>query len=357
METTKFNGNPSKGNNPNSGMISGPQSSGSTARETKQAKENKSSIDWQRTAIGSGAGLLIGGIAAYASGLNASKEEPRVIVERSSRSGKEGETGWASQNASEHSQAPGDAASHDWTDGNISVASAVNDGMTFSKAFETARQEVGPGGCFEWRGQVYSTYTKDEWNKMSAEERSDYESHFSWNRLDTSGSDIASGSHHHSETHASAPSAQEHTASSAQEHTAHTAVQASDDDDDIEVVSVNHTGTQSEGYDVTAGVETAETYVPEVEVLGVAHDDETGANAAALLVDGHEAVVIDVDGDMVIDYFAVDLNDNGTVDEGELVDVHEAGQSMAELCGMPDPMNDTMASNDYSDDIDMVMEG
>lgn len=55
----------------------------------------------------------------------------------------------------------------------ISVATSVNDGMSFNEAFAAARSEVGPGGAFTWHGQVYSTYRADdpEWQNMTDEQR------------------------------------------------------------------------------------------------------------------------------------------------------------------------------------------
>lgn len=56
----------------------------------------------------------------------------------------------------------------------IKVAYGVNDDMTFSEAFATARQEVGPSGVFEWNGGTYGTYYADEWDAMSPESRSEW---------------------------------------------------------------------------------------------------------------------------------------------------------------------------------------
>lgn len=55
----------------------------------------------------------------------------------------------------------------------VRVATSVNDDMTFSEAFASARAEVGPGGAFVWHGNVYGTYRGDdvEWQEMSAEDR------------------------------------------------------------------------------------------------------------------------------------------------------------------------------------------
>lgn len=54
------------------------------------------------------------------------------------------------------------------------VATTVTDDMSFSDAFAIARSEVGPGGVFEWRGNLYGTYYKTEWDSMDAEERHQY---------------------------------------------------------------------------------------------------------------------------------------------------------------------------------------
>ena len=56
----------------------------------------------------------------------------------------------------------------------MSIATGVDDSMSFNKAFATARAEVGPGGIFEWHGQAYGTYYKNEWDAMSPEEHDQY---------------------------------------------------------------------------------------------------------------------------------------------------------------------------------------
>lgn len=38
----------------------------------------------------------------------------------------------------------------------------INDSMSYSEAFNSARREVGAGGSFKWKGEYYSTYTDDE---------------------------------------------------------------------------------------------------------------------------------------------------------------------------------------------------
>ncbi|MCZ2101579.1 MAG: hypothetical protein LC107_08595 [Chitinophagales bacterium] len=50
----------------------------------------------------------------------------------------------------------------------------VNDSMSFDEAFRTARVELGAGGIFEWRGNIYNTFIKEEWDEMSAQDKADF---------------------------------------------------------------------------------------------------------------------------------------------------------------------------------------
>ena len=59
-------------------------------------------------------------------------------------------------------------------EGEVKVAEGVDDSMSFSEAFGTARAEVGAGGAFTWHGNVYSTYYGTEWNALSPEQQDQY---------------------------------------------------------------------------------------------------------------------------------------------------------------------------------------
>ncbi|MFI3321761.1 MAG: hypothetical protein R3Y50_04485 [Rikenellaceae bacterium] len=50
----------------------------------------------------------------------------------------------------------------------------VDDSMSFSEAFSSARSEYGAGAIFEWRGKVYGTYYKEEWDEMSSQEQNEF---------------------------------------------------------------------------------------------------------------------------------------------------------------------------------------
>ena len=47
----------------------------------------------------------------------------------------------------------------------------VDDSMSFREAFESARAQVGAGGVFTWRGNIFNTYTADEWKAMSNDDK------------------------------------------------------------------------------------------------------------------------------------------------------------------------------------------
>lgn len=229
----------------------------------------------------------------------------------------------------------------EWVDDQVQVATTVNDDMSFGEAFAAARAEVGPSGCFEWHGNLYSTYTAEEWDGMTTEQRAEYSDHFSWNNIDHTSSNVAQHSTHSNVSHHS---------TTAQTQTAATT------DDDIEVVSVNHPENhndlahteshQEEGQTEVIGVSQPE---PEVEILGVVHDDETGTNIGGITVDGQEVALIDVDGNMVFDYMAADTNGNGKIDQDELFDIQDQGLSVNDLGGISNPTGESLASNDEPD--------
>lgn len=58
----------------------------------------------------------------------------------------------------------------------LPVAQMHND-LSFGEAFAAARAEVGPGGVFIWHGGIYNTYTADEWNSMTPQQKDDFAHH------------------------------------------------------------------------------------------------------------------------------------------------------------------------------------
>lgn len=56
----------------------------------------------------------------------------------------------------------------------VEFADNVTDEMSFGEAFKAARQELGQGGFFTWRGQHYNTYTQEEWDSFSEEDKIEF---------------------------------------------------------------------------------------------------------------------------------------------------------------------------------------
>ena len=50
----------------------------------------------------------------------------------------------------------------------------MDDGMSFSEAWALARQELGAGQAFVWRGGVYGTFNQAEWHSLSRSEQHEF---------------------------------------------------------------------------------------------------------------------------------------------------------------------------------------
>lgn len=54
------------------------------------------------------------------------------------------------------------------------VAEISEQNISFAEAFKVAREICGTGGWFLWRGNIYNTYYKEEWQSLSQDEKNDY---------------------------------------------------------------------------------------------------------------------------------------------------------------------------------------
>jgi hypothetical protein len=156
----------------------------------------------------------------------------------------------------------------------------VNDNMSFEDAFASAREDVGPGGVFYWHGGIYGTYYKEEWDAMSAEEKSEF-------------GDLASNMFPEADDPSDAimpkdvAQLQDEEPAPTHEHL----------DDEVAV------GPKDGGDDAGDSKEEHITEQPPVT------DEQTS----------HLTREIDTDGDGVADYLIVDADDNGTYSEGDYV--------------------------------------
>lgn len=277
-------------------QVENPQS-----EQTVPAVEETSHKDratWKKVAIGGTSGILLGAGALYA--VNAMAGESQAD---------------ADQPATASTQAAG------------SAVATVQDDMTFAEAFQSARAQVGPGGVFEWHGGVYGTYTADEWNAMSAEDKAAFTQ------------TAMSNAHPHS-----------------YQPTAHTAVHQTDVEVHREVVyeketvkepEEGHSGrTEESGSHVrpVTPVNNEEPFVQETADVHV---------VGQTTYEGHRAVVLDLDSDNQPDVAVIDVNDNNQLDDqdvlifrdGTVMTRGELAQSMAE-----DETGDVTPQTDHQPD-------
>ena len=249
------------------------------------APESKKS-SFRKAAAGMGMGILMGSAASFLTS--------GAIIEEATSGGNAGGNGGTTPQPNEE---------HPWVDDQIQVATSVNDEMSFSQAFAAARAEVGAGGAFEWRGNVYNTYTAEEWNSMTPAQQAEYGDHFNWSL---------------------------HANEAAQTNATAQATAAAETPADTPLVDPD----------------------PDVESLGVIHDEEVGTDIGTMTVGGQEVYLIDVDPDGVggeFDYAAADLNNNGQIDDNEIWNVSESNISVQEFGSMASTDDSLLAANDGID--------
>ena len=201
----------------------------------------------------------------------------------------------------------------------------VDDNASFSQAFADARAQVGPGGVFEWHGRVYSTYYKDEWDNMTAEQKHEYQASIDYKDVISDDSmaqhhnDMAqhNATHHESNVHHTSYHHQETTA---KPETVNDSQDVSSEDVDVQVLEVGQTDLNGDG-------------IPE--------------NAAVLEVNGHEVLIVDIDQDGIADAALCDVDNDGQVEIADLsgenmaMPEQSAGDAyMAQADNAPDYMND-----------------
>ncbi len=265
-------------------------------------KPENGSGDWKRDAAVAGAGILLGAAGTYAATSLTSKKTP-VTAET-------------------------DTPAEDQPAENITISTVNRDNLSFSDAFASAREEVGTAGAFEWHGRLYSTFTADEWNSMSGEERAAYHSRIDWKPSDNAEQYLARAASHD------------------------TASPQTDTSEHIYAASEEHTESGNDRQNITTeDAHAEEQHVPEVEVLGVVHDNDLDMNIGGVIIDGHEVVVVDVDTDNTFDYAMSDLNHDGKLQENEVVDISEQDITVDDVGGFIDPGEYTADDGTPADDM------
>lgn len=224
--------------------------------------------------------VTIGGVAGIAMGVAASQAIDAIAAE-STETAETAETSETSEaaNASDDSTATAATTATEVHQANVAQ------GISFGDAFAAARAEVGPGGVFLWHGQLYNTYTAEEWNAMSDAQKDEF----------------ATGVQ---------PLLGQQTATP-QHVTTHTPRDGGD----------------------TQQVTITEDETPEVHYLGVTSQNIHGqtVNIGVMTDNDVNVALIDVDDDHVFDIRWADPNHNHEMDEGEVTDISDQGRTVEDF--------------------------
>ncbi len=243
---------------------------------------------WKRVAIGGVSGIMIGAAGAY----GASKL----------------------QQQSEADQA--DANQHDPIHDHP-MAQNVTDDMTFAEAFAAARDEVGNGGVFTWHGNVYGTFTAEEWNALTPDEQMAYFQSINENMPQPEPQPEAVA-----QATAAPPQPQE-------VHVYHHVVN-------------DQPQHQSDEYIATSGqVDTSDDDVRVVgEMRTVGTDEQGEINALPIETQGHKGVIL---GHEDAEIAVIDVDDSNSFNEPDIIidlttgESMTAGEAIAQIEATPDP--------------------
>ncbi|MBR1400601.1 MAG: hypothetical protein IJ562_03305 [Prevotella sp.] len=187
--------------------------------------------------------------------------------------------------------------------GNELKIATPGDELSFESAFNAARSEIGSGGIFHWRGNLYNTYTEEEWNRMSHQDKNLFAERV---KPEINASDIDTSQQTDNDNDGKAIT---------DESKMHELTDNAADDDNITTANNNQTNSSVD----------EQTTNSDVRIVGFGHAQLANGNFATveeLDVNGQRVTVIDVDNDGVADYALSDLNNNHLVDDGEIIDLH-----------------------------------
>ena len=256
---------------------------------------------WKKVAIGSAAGILLGAGAIYAV-------------------------------SGEEKQDAASTASSPTADKQPAKVGEVSDDMSFTDAFNSARAQVGAGGVFHWHGGIYSTYTADEWDNMTADNREEY-------------------------AQAVKPEIRADELENSYVAEAHTTTHSQAADAKADVEPVSHASVQSAAYH-------QDDVEPAYVVASQSHQDTTTADddvhvVAQGTVQGHAAAAVDLNGDGDADVAVIDVNDNNVLDDPDVVVDHQGNMAtvgqLAEAAGQQ-PEDGTDYAMQHDDGLDPNMQ-
>lgn len=234
-------------------------------------------------------------------------------------------------NAEQSTQADAAQATHTAVPaGNVKVAE-VSDDMSFDEAFASARKQVGAGGVFEWRGKLYGTYYKNEWDAMSQADKDQYAA----NVFGT-------------------PQAKVHN-ENIQEQPRKDMPEDAEQNTNVQKVS-HQTNNQQDKAEAGSGEDGRYNIQQVYGVTTVTDNDGNPMTMVEAKVNGHNAILCDINQDDKIDSMAIDANDDGQITQDEIIPVPQGAVLVSELgCGVPETQ--PVSGTDMSDVAINPMEG
>lgn len=216
--------------------------------------------------------------------------------------------------------------------GDVKVAE-VSDDMSFDEAFASARKQVGAGGVFEWRGKLYGTYYKNEWDAMSQADKDQYAA----NVFGT-------------------PQAKVHNDNS-QEQPQKDMAEDTDAEQNTNVQKVSdQTDNQQDMAEVGSGEDGKYNIQQVYGATTVTDDDGNPMTMVGAKVNGHNAILCDINQDDKIDAMLIDANDDDQIIEDEIIPIPQGSVLVSELgCGVPETQ--PVSGTDMSDVAINPMEG
>jgi hypothetical protein len=261
------------------------------------------------------------------------------------------------------------------------VSDVVTDDMSFNEAFAAARADVGAGGVFEWNGNTYGTYYKEEWDNLSPEETEEY-----WASVEVADVDIEQEVLPE-DIQPDEMIAEAETIDIDGDGIEESIVMDTNDDGEIDVVASDFDGdgeidtvVADTNFDGEPDVIIQETNTAEVEELYASESHVTDnsqaqpyTETADLDGDGYEeSILADTNADGIIDTVASDLDGDGRIDtvvadtdyDGEVdefaqdidgdgeADIYETTNNDELLADNTDMEDDNLRS-DFDNDADM----
>lgn len=232
--------------------------------------------------------------------------------------------------------------------GNVKVAE-VSDDMSFDEAFASARKQVGAGGVFEWRGKLYGTYYKNEWDAMSQADKDQY-------AANVFGTPQAKVHNDNSQEQPQKDMAEDTDI----EQNPNVQKDMAEDTDAEQNTNVQKVPDQSDNQQDMAEAGSGEGGRYNIQqVYGatiVTDDDGNPMTMVGAKVNGHNAILCDINQDDKIDAMAIDANDDDQITEDEIIPVPQGSVLVSELgCGVPETQ--PVSGTDMSDVAINPMEG